>query len=667
MTEQRRRRGARNRGRTRTERGPGDELRLEKPSPEAENAPGTEEHAAPVATESAGSKRSGAQRPRALQADRFPVYAAIATVIVAVLAYANALGNGLVLDDRWVLLDNPLVANLSGVWKSFAAPYWPEVQQAGQYRPLVIGSFATDWAIAGNDPRWFHLVNILWHAGASLLVWCLMRQMLSPAGALASALLFAVHPVHVEAVANVVGRAEPMMTVFVIGALLLHDRRNALAPLLFALALASKESGIVFLGLAAGWDILLRSDWRGALRERRWLYAGYSAVAVGYAVVLAFIFQGRTIMVPASIWLGSSTGERLLTVVSLIPHYVRLMVAPLELSADYNPRVITLATNVSLQVLTGFALLIIILVCLALAWRRSRVAFFALIWIAVALSPVSNVFFASGIGLAERTLYLPSAGFVLLAGLLFEWGARRRVTPTLWVSAVVLALMAARSWTRTPTWKDNRTLVLTTLADHPESYKVHQQAGGILLQIGDSAGSVREYGIAALLFNRDPYFYREVAEAALRKRDFHRALAMLDTSIALMPNHPSPWMRVADSRYNLGQYPQAIAAARQAYRLAQDSVRALVIIALSARAMGDNAAAAEAYRTGLVDHPDSWEIHSGYADLLLDTGDVEAARRESAIGVRLSGGTVPARAVQRRVDSALADSGSLQRTMQKAP
>ena len=667
MTERRRRRGSRNRGRGRGPRG-GEELQLQQASPEVEVI-----HA-PV---EAAPRSSGAEprdipakklvRPRALQRDRFPIYAAIATVVVAIAAYISALQNGLVLDDRWVLLDNPLVTNISGIWRSFGAPYWPAIQQAGQYRPLVVGSFAIDWAIAGNDPRWFHLVNVLWHAAASLLVWRLLTHLLSPAGALAGALLFAVHPVHVEAVANVVGRSESMATVFVISALLLHARRNAAAPLLFALALVSKESAMVFIGLAAAWDIVLRRDWLTALRERRWLYAAYGVVAIAYALTLAAIFQGRAIVVPASTWMGATTGERLLTVLSIIPHYVRLMIAPVELSADYNPRVITLATHITPQVITGMLLVVVLLTCLAVAWRRSRVTFYGLIWFAIAVSPVSNVFFASGIALAERTLYLPSVGFVVLAGLMFEWSARRRMQLTMYAAFAVLVLMTVRTAARIPVWKDNKTLVLTTLDDHPESYKVHQQAGGILLQVNDSAGSVREYGIAASLFNKDPYFYREVAEAALRKRDFRRALAMLDTSIRLMPDHPSPWMRIADSRFNLGEYAEAIAAAKMAYELSRDSVRALVVMASSSRAMGDWTAAAEAYRSGLKAHPGSWELHSGYADLLLQMGDVETARREAALGVELSRGDTSARAIQQRANATVPDSGSLQGNVQKTP
>lgn len=658
MSERRRRRGGgggHGRGQRARE---GGELRSDRNSRQRPQRVAEEEAEREVAPEivvAPGASTTPVKPPRALQRDHFPLMSAIAVVVVAMLVYANALRNGLVLDDRWVLLDNPLVSRLDGVWRAFAAPYWPAIQQAGQYRPLVVGSFAVDWAISAGDPRWFHLVNLLWHALASLMVWVLLRRLISPAGALTGALLFAVHPVHVEAVANVVGRSECMATVFVIGALLLHDRGNAFAALLFALALASKESAIVFLGLAVAWDLLLRREVRAEIWKRRWLYAGYVAVIAFYAATLAMVFRGSALVIPASTWYGATAVERLLTVASVVPHYVRLLVVPYELSADYNPRVITLARNFTAPVLTGIALLVVLLISAVVAWRRSRMTLFGLGWIAIALSPVSNVLFASGIVLAERTLYLPSVGFALLAGILLEQAARRRMNLALAAAAVVLALMAARSWTRTPVWKDNRTLVLKTIEDHPESYKGHQQAGGILLQLHDTAGSTKEYAIAARLFNRDPYFYREVAEASLRRNDFRKAIAMLDTAIRLMPAHPSPWLRLGDAHYHLGQFDQAMAAAQRGYQLGPDSSRALVLVAVSALALGRPELAVEAYRTGIKDHPGAWELHSGYADVLLGLGDVEEARKEAAIGVRLSGGNATAVAVQARTQLAQPD------------
>ena len=159
---------------------------------------------------------------------------------VAALVFVNAIGNGFVLDDRGVIVGNPLVTSPASVWRAFGLPYWPVDVGGGQYRPLGILSFALDWLVSGGDTRWFHAVNVLWHVAATTLVFIVAAELLAPMAAAFAAIVFAVHPVHVEAIANVVGRLEPMATVFVLLALLAHRRANYLAPGWFALALLSK-------------------------------------------------------------------------------------------------------------------------------------------------------------------------------------------------------------------------------------------------------------------------------------------------------------------------------------------------------------------------------------------------------------------------------------------
>ncbi|MGI9077046.1 MAG: hypothetical protein ACR2G6_06895, partial [Gemmatimonadaceae bacterium] len=106
-------------------------------------------------------------------------YAPFMVALVSLLVYANALANGYVLDDRGVLLGNPLVSSLSGVWEAFANPYWPPPNTGGQYRPLAIASFAVDWAISGGAAWWMHAVNMLWHAAAAVTVFMLAAELLA--------------------------------------------------------------------------------------------------------------------------------------------------------------------------------------------------------------------------------------------------------------------------------------------------------------------------------------------------------------------------------------------------------------------------------------------------------------------------------------------------------
>ena len=457
--------------------------------------------------------------------------ALVAVVMVAALVYANALANGFVLDDGAVVRTNAMVTEPGGVWRVFALPYWPEWAKGGQYRPLAILSFKLDWLISGGTPMWFHAVNVLWHVAATVLTWKLASELLSPASALVTGLVFAVHPVHVEAVANVVGRLECMAAVFVLAAMLAHHNRSRLAPLWFALSLLSKESAIVFIALAAAHDLLLTTDWRAALRVRKWWYAAYGAITAAFAIVLFLVFHARSLTFPARGFTGTDTLDRLSLVTKIVPHYVRLLLAPAELSAVYGPNVIAADPAISLSSLVGVAVLIVLGIAIVVTAYRRRwpEMAFALAWVPIALSPTSNVLFPS-VWLAERTLYLPSVGACLALGLVAErfWLSRPRAVAI--ATAAVLLAFAIRTYTRTPVWRDDRTFLITLLRDHPESYEAHAAAARILKAAARFAEAENEFAIARRLFPRDPLVYRDAADLAHRQGKAAMAAALLDSA-----------------------------------------------------------------------------------------------------------------------------------------
>jgi len=583
-------------------------------------------------------------------------YAPFVVALISMLVYANALANGYVLDDRGVLLGNPLVSSLSGVWKAFANPYWPSPNSGGQYRPLAIASFAIDWAISGGAAWWMHAANMLWHAAASVAVFMLAAELLSPAVALAVGLGFGLHPVHVEAVANIVGRLEAMVAFFGVTALMAHRRGSRWAPALFALALLSKESGIVVIGLCIAHDLLLVkrptaevqtagatpgnavTQWLRYFRDRRTLYAWYAGVTVAWVAALVAVFRGRSFSVPATTFIGASLGERLLTVATIVPHYVRLLLAPFDLSADYYPRVIELVSGVTPSALLGLVLALALGIAVRRAWRPAPELAFALLWIPIALSPVSNVFFASGVSVAERTLYLPSVGALLALGWVMQHTVRQSMRPAIAVAAAVMLLFAVRTWTRTPVWHDDKTYILTLLRDHPESYRGHLVAGRVLANGGDLSGAASQYAWARTLFRRDPAVFYEAASVEVMRHDLPRADMLLDSAFLVTPESPAVNMLQADVRFARRNFRGAIKSAQHALSAAPDSLRAVVIIGLSARAMFDTALAETAYHDGLQRHPDAWELRAGYADVLLAKGDSAAALAEATLAVALSRG-----------------------------
>ncbi len=213
----------------------------------------------------------------------------LVVALCALVAYLGALGNRFALDDLPIVLWNSLFAKPGAWWRAFASSYWPPELGGGMYRPFTVSTYALDWKV-GWVP-WFHAVNLLWHAGASVAVAAVARRWAGDTAALAAGLIFAVHPVHVEAVANIAGRAELMAALFAVLAVYAALGRDHIwwSALAGALALLCKENGAVVPGLIAwGWVVGLARP----PRRRMALYiASWLAVGAAYAVVRWYVLR----------------------------------------------------------------------------------------------------------------------------------------------------------------------------------------------------------------------------------------------------------------------------------------------------------------------------------------------------------------------------------------
>ncbi|HEX2648185.1 MAG TPA: hypothetical protein VHO95_13240 [Candidatus Dormibacteraeota bacterium] len=438
------------------------------------------------------------------------MYAAVATVAAAV--YLGALWNGFALDDIPLIALNPLVAYPSGLWRAFAHPYWPPDFGGHLYRPLVIAGYTLDRLVDGTP--WFHAVNLLWHAAATVSLAALTRRLVDQGAGLVAGLLFALHPVHVEAVANVVGRAEPMAALLAILTVYaaLAGWPAAWSAAAFALGLLSKENAAVAPALVV-WAWILGLE-RPGRRRIIALGAGWGAVAAAYTVVRALVLHpyGAYASI-APMFIGQTPLAVRLTAVAALADVARLLVFPLTLRVDYSPNERTAVTSFfDLRLAAGLVCALAWGALLVLAWRRGRkVEAFGLGWLGVALLPVANLLFPVGFYLAERTLYLPSAGLVVaVAAALARW-LPERLRP---VVAVVCLLAAARVAFRVPVWHDDTAVTESILENSPASYGGPARMAGVYLDHHQPEKALAAARIAAGLMQRDPWVYAIGAVAA---------------------------------------------------------------------------------------------------------------------------------------------------------
>lgn len=432
--------------------------------------------------------------------------------LVAGAVYLGSLANHFAMDDLYIVAWNPLVHSLAGVWRAFAAPYWPPALGGQLYRPLTIATYALDGGIA--SAAWFHFVNLCWHAAASVMVAVLGRRLAGDRAGVVAGLLFAVHPVHVEAVANIVGRAELMAALFSLLALYaaLAWENVAWSAVALALGILSKENAAVVPGLIV-WAWVAGV---GRPSRRRMIAFGASWVVLGvvYAVLRWEVLHPYARLEGiAPVFVGASPVAVRLTAVAAFADFARLLIFPLTLRADYSPRERTLVTSIAdPRLLAGLACLAVLVALVVWAWRgERRVEVLGLGWIAIALLPVANLVFPSGVLVAERTLYLPSAGLALAAGSFVAWRWPARTPVLVW--AICLAA-AARTALRVPVWRDDTSVTASILDDSPASYRGPMRTAALLLGSGHAARALEVYKTAAQTFDQDPGLYVGAADAA---------------------------------------------------------------------------------------------------------------------------------------------------------
>ena len=568
-------------------------------------------------------------------------------LFVAIVAYLNALGNGFAYDDNHLVERNPVVTEAR--WgDALLGPYWAAQGPAGTlYRPVTIASFTAEWRLWHGSPIGFHLVNLLVHALVSVLVLALLARFVSVPGALAGAVLFAIHPLHVEAVANVVGRSELYAAAAVLGAALVYLDRGTATPvreavrlgglaLLYLFGLGSKEIAVTLPGVLLLLEACRRDPLplRDRLRREAPVFVSLAAVLAAYLLLRVSVLGTVTGEVPAPALRGLGTGARILTALTLWPEYLRLMVFPRTLSADYAPGVVMTVHTVTPAVILGALVLIAWVVAAFATFRAAPVVSAGLGWFVITILPVSNLLVPAGTLLAERTLYVPSVGVALVLAGVVDLGWRtaprraRRFAAAL--GAVAGAALLVRTVDRNPTWMSTYVVLNTLAEEHPESFLALRSRGSGLAHVGQVEEASRYYDLAVRLAPQHYGLLTDVAGFYARQRKDGRAEELLQRAIEVEPTQPQAYRLLAEMRIRQGR-------GRQGHRIALEGLarsgpdRELwSLVSESYIEKGDLEAAVRARRAALSQDPGSAHDWDRLAELLQALGRTDRAAEARA-------------------------------------
>lgn len=535
-------------------------------------------------------------------------------ILLAVLPYLNTLKAGFTLDDEPVIVTNPIVTNGVDVWGALSTPLFP----GDLFRPLTVLTFAVNQALTPDDPALFHAVNVALHAVVTVLVfWLAMRLFGSVRVAVTAGALFAVHPIHTEAVSSLVGRAEVLAALFGLIALLAAapsgeiawppTRVRLLTSLVcFSLALMSKESSLMLLALIPLFRIAIRgAPLNTGLRDEIvGLHWAPYVLCAGAILLLRYHVVGKlhvdTVTPLDNVLAFVPSGVRVRSALGVFWDYFGLLNVPLILAADYSYAQVPIVTSwTEPRFLAGTALLLgaILAACLS---RRPALTF-AFLSPFVALSLTANMLFPIGTPKAERLLYFPSVGWALLIAYALDRciHVTRLRTAAVAALSIVIAGFAVRTWERNWDWQDNLTLYRSMARTAPRSAKARYNLGVALQKEGTYLAAAAQFQEALAIYPQAEGAALGIGYAFERTGRVDKAIEWYERALTIAPWFGDAHTNLCHVLFSNDRYSEAVVACRKGLRYRPTDANLLKGLGGSLAGIGETEKAVQVLRRSL--------------------------------------------------------------------
>ncbi|XP_072529059.1 protein O-mannosyl-transferase TMTC1 [Salminus brasiliensis] len=606
-----------------------------------------------------------------------------ALLAACALCYRNSLRGEFVHDDVWAIVNNPDVRAGSSLRSIFTNDFWGKRMADNtshkSYRPLCILTFKLNVLLGGMTPFYFHLVNMCLHCTVTALLMHTCERFVFKNVRLAflTALLFAVHPIHTEAVTGIVGRADVLASMLFLLAFLSYIRSvsecstvdsfpSTVSPCSLALslflgtcAMLVKETGITVFGVCVLYDSLVlcrkplflhlsRSKVKELIRVS-WPFIKRACVVCVYVLLILSV---RLWLMGGSMPLFSEQDNpasfspvlltRFLTYCYLLAFNAWLLLAPIVLCYDWQVGSIPLveslwdARNVAALML-ALGMLALCLHCVtSLQKMEGREVLVGILFLVFPFIPATNLFFRVGFVVAERVLYMPSMGYCILVvhgvnrlcAVVGRWGAAALTVSML----LLLLLFSWKTVQQNEIWLSREALFRSGIQTLPHNAKVHYNYANFLKDRGQNEQAIHHYKTALRLYPRHASAMNNLGTLT---HSVEEAELYYRKALDINPQHNRALFNLGNLLKSQGKEEEAEGMLKESIRFGPQFADAYSSLASLYADQKRVAEANEIYTKGIENCPDSSDLHNNYGVFLVDTGDGEGAAIHYQHAVRL--------------------------------
>ena len=455
------------------------------------------------------------------------IYCAV-IFIVTFGIYWNSFQGDFIWDDRGLILDSTsYLEDWKNIFSSFTKPFFGTTPF---YRPLLIVSFILDYQLWGLHSFGYHVTNVLLHALNACIVYLLAFSLFKlRTFSFITGLLFSTHPIQTEAVAWISGRNDVLLTFVSLITIICFLRwrrcrgKKQVFPYLgflvgYCCVLLTKESGIILPLLIGLIEYCFQNNLPHQAGSSKKIYLPLILISALYICVRVNLLDSAHFEVVRSDIFLRITGA-----IITYAYYFKMLLFPVVQTA--SPSLLFLTSFKHPAFVNEFVIVGSLIVVIVACWKRFRELSFTILWIFIALLPVTGIIPLT-VPALEHRLYLGSVCFSMVIPLLFykiivqnshESFFRSRYMCSLFILVVLIMVYSSKTVMRNTIWQDEHTFWLKTVQDSPSSLSAHNNLGVFYAREGQHNKAIRIFEKALSLPKNEDYLRRAVTNGTRLK------------------------------------------------------------------------------------------------------------------------------------------------------